>query len=338
MHGASTRRRSPELSRESEEAQTKAFELERGRLQVTADEVQKKHEEEVTALEERRRTELADNDAAHESALAQKARELEQVSAKHRAELEAERDEARSALDDIRAQLAENQNKYQTERRKLEQTIERRMSEHEEERQSKIALIEKLEKVEKVERESSAKVKRLSAALAREKQESCFTRHAASIHNAMQERHEREISELDSRHAHDAKRAEKTWTAKLEHLAKTLSGKAKTAAADQERKWRAKLEMMRREHETSDAALRKELEHKLAVSGHRSEDASRELAELKARLEALSKELTKARKEVGLRDELIAATVRKTKFRQAARPLEEISTSLSQETSLLAVE
>ena len=144
MHGASTRRRSPELSRESEEAQTKAFELERGRLQVTADEVQKKHEEEVTALEERRRTELADNDAAHESALAQKARELEQVSAKHRAELEAERDEARSALDDIRAQLAENQNKYQTERRKLEQTIERRMSEHEEERQSKIALIEKL--------------------------------------------------------------------------------------------------------------------------------------------------------------------------------------------------
>ena len=245
------------------------------------------------------------------------------MSAKHRAELEAERDEARSALDDIRAQLAENQNKYQTERRKLEQTIERRMSEHEEERQSKIALIEKLEKLEKidkVERESSAKVKRLSAALAREKQESRFTRHAASIHNAMQERHEREISELDSRHAHDAKRAEKTWTAKLEHLAKTLSGKAKTAAADQERKWRAKLEMMRREHETSDAALRKELEHKLAVSGHRSEDASRELAELKARLEALSKELTKARKEVGLRDELIAATVRKTKFRQAADP------------------
>ena len=312
-----------ELSRESEEAQTKAFELERGRLQVTADEVQKKHEEEVTALEERRRTELADKDAVHKFALAQKARVLEQVSAKHREELEAERDEARSALDDIRAQLAENQNKYQTERRKLEQIIETRMSEHEEERQSKIVSIEKVEKLdklEKLERESSAKVKRLSAALAREKQESRFTRHAARIHNAMQERHKREISELDSRHADDAIQAEQTWTAKLEHLAKTLSQKAEAAAADQERKWRAKLEMMRREHETSDAALRKEPDQKLAVSGHRYEDASREIAELKTRLEALSKELTKARKEVGLRDELIAATVRKTKLRQAADP------------------
>ena len=248
---------------------------------------------------------------------------LEQVSAKHREELEAERDEARSALDDIRAQLAENQNKYQTERRKLEQIIETRMSEHEEERQSKIVSIEKLEKLdklEKLERESSAKVKRLSAALAREKQESRFTRHAARIHNAMQERHKREISELDSRHADDAIQAEQTWTAKLEHLAKTLSQKAEAAAADQERKWRAKLEMMRREHETSDAALRKEPDQKLAVSGHRYEDASREIAELKTRLEALSKELTKARKEVGLRDELIAATVRKTKLRQAADP------------------
>ena len=312
-----------ELSRESEEAQTKAFELERGRLQVTADEVQKKHEEEVTALEERRRTELADKDAVHKFALAQKARVLEQVSAKHREELEAERDEARSALDDIRAQLAENQNKYQTERRKLEQIIETRMSEHEEERQSKIVSIEKVEKLdklEKLERESSAKVKRLSAALAREKQESRFTRHAARIHNAMQERHKREISELDSRHADDAIQAEQTWTAKLEHLAKTLSQKAEAAAADQERKWSAKLEMMRREHETSDAALRKEPDQKLAVSGHRYEDASREIAELKTRLEALSKELTKARKEVGLRDELIAATVRKTKLRQAADP------------------
>ena len=245
---------------------------------------------------------------------------LEQVSAKHREELEAERDEARSALDDIRAQLAENQNKYQTERRKLEQIIETRMSEHEEERQSKIVSIEKLDKLEKLERESSAKVKRLSAALAREKQESRFTRHAARIHNAMQERHKREISELDSRHADDAIQAEQTWTAKLEHLAKTLSQKAEAAAADQERKWRAKLEMMRREHETSDAALRKEPDQKLAVSGHRYEDASREIAELKTRLEALSKEPTKARKEVGLRDELIAATVRKTKLRQAADP------------------
>ena len=245
-------------------------------------------------------------------------------------ELEKVRGEHEQEIEEITERLASSEGDVEKERNEateskdeLASTIERRMSEHEEERQSKIALIEKLEKLEKidkVERESSAKVKRLSAALAREKQESRFTRHAASIHNAMQERHEREISELDSRHAHDAKRAEKTWTAKLEHLAKTLSGKAKTAAADQERKWRAKLEMMRREHETSDAALRKELEHKLAVSGHRSEDASRELAELKARLEALSKELTKARKEVGLRDELIAATVRKTKFRQAADP------------------
>ena len=75
---------------------------------------------------------------------------------------------------------------------------------------------------------------------------------------------------------------------------------------------------MRREYEASDAALRKEIEHKLAVSGHRSEDASRELAELKARLEALSEELRKAHEEVGLRDQLIAATVKKAKSRQTA--------------------
>ena len=346
-----------ELSRKSEEAQTKALELERRRLQDAAAEVQKKHEEELAALEERRRTELKDNDAAHQSALTQKDRDLDQMSDKHREELEdaqrerelsstehaealaalrkeldalgqthrdtlaqradavkktlkeveAERDEAGIAADAIRAQLAESGQKHQTERRKLEQTFETRLSEREDEKQSLRATLEELE------RKSSAKAKRLSAALAREKQEARFTQHAARINDAMQDRHEREISELDSRHAHDAKLAEQTWMKKIEQLEKTLNEEAKTAASDQERQWTGRLETMRREYETSDAALRKEIEDKLAVSAHRSEDASRELAELKSRLAALSEELAKAHKEVGLRDQLIAATVKKAK-------------------------
>ena len=383
-----------ELSRKSKEARTKALELERARLQDTADEVQKKHEEEVAALEEQLRAELEaelkDGNAAHQSALEQKARDLDQMSAEHGEELadarrehkkvlaerdrnaqsldkaieqtkadhrerellrtehaeslaalrkelealgqthrrtlaqraeaanktlqevEAERDEARTATDDIRAQLAESQKKHQTERQKLEETLETRLSELEDEKQSLSASLEKLE------RDSSAKVKRLSAALAREKQESRFTRQAARINDAMQDRHKREISELDARHAHDAKRAEHAGMKKLEHLERTLNEKYKNAAADRERQWTDKLETMRRDYETSDAALRKELEHEHDVSRHRSDDASRELAELKARLEALSQELRKARKEVGLRDELMAATVRKTRSRQTA--------------------
>ena len=238
-----------------------------------------KHAESLAAL----RKELDALGHTHRITLAQRA----ETATKMLQEVEAERDEARRAANDIRAQLAESQKKYQTERQQLEQR----------------------------EGEYSAELKRLRAALAREQQESRFTRQAARISDAMQDRHEREISELDARRAHDAKRAEKTLMKKLEHLEKTLNQKAKNAAADREREWTARLERMRREYETSNAALRKEIEHKVGVAGHRSEDASGELAELKAKLEELSQELRKARKEVGLRDELIAATVRKTNSR-----------------------
>ncbi|TDI36719.1 MAG: response regulator [Acidobacteria bacterium] len=381
-----------ELSRASEEAQTKALELERGRLQDEADEVKKKHDEELAALEEQLRAELKDADAARESALAQKDRDLEQLSAKHREELEdarreldkvlaerdrdakalneaieqtkadhrerellrtenaesltaqrmelealaqthrdtlvqrakaaqetlqeveAERDQARRATDDIRVQIGEHQEKYRTELQKLEKVFEARLSEREVEKQAQSASLEKIE------RESTAELKRVSAVLEREKQDSRFTRHAARIKDTMQDRHEREISELDTRYAHKAKRAEQTLGKKLDDLEKTLNQESKNAAANRERQWAGKLETMRREHESSDATLRKEIEHKLAVSAHRSEDAARELAELKARLEGLSRELDKARKEVGLRDQLIAATVKKTKSLRAADP------------------
>ena len=76
-----------ELSSKSNEARTKALELERARLQDEADEVQKRHEEEVAALEERQRAELREGDAAHESVLAQKDRDLDQMSARHGEEL-----------------------------------------------------------------------------------------------------------------------------------------------------------------------------------------------------------------------------------------------------------
>ena len=110
-----------ELSSKSNEARTKALEFERARLQDEADEVQKRHEEEVAALEERQRAELREGDAAHESVLAQKDRDLDQMSARHGEELADARREHEKALAELSRESEEAQTKaFELERGRLQ--------------------------------------------------------------------------------------------------------------------------------------------------------------------------------------------------------------------------
>lgn len=262
------------------------------------------------------RREYEEEFAAFEKAHQQTVAKLDSDAREALRRAEEERDQARESADGLRAQIAQLEarnrssstladEKHKSDLREVTKDFKTRMAQLEEEKQFLSASVEKLK------RQSSTELTRTLDSLAHEKK----------LHQSSQDRYERRLSELNSRHTDGIKEVEKDWMEKFALLEKSFNERSEKAISSLEQDWRARMEKDRFGHEEATAALSRDFEMELATVRQQSErsrgveetyqTAARDLTAMKGSVEELSRSLTEAHNEIADRDRALQDQTRR---------------------------
>lgn len=247
--------------------------------------IRKEYESEIAALEQ-----------AHRDAIAKRDRDASETLRN----VSTERDEAKALAEKLKVELAELQSRLRDE---LTAADEKHLSEllalKKETRQQLSQLEDEKEflasSVEKLKRQSHSELTKTLDGLAHEKK----------LHQATKDRYERRIAELKANHSDAVKSLESDWMQTLHGLEQSLVGRTGDQTAKVEAEWKDKLAREQEKHEqavkalTNDftmeiATLRRQLDRTRAMEDSYQAGAQ-EITSLKAKIDALTEEVTEVR-------------------------------------------